>query len=55
MIISKKKNQQYLSDAEIIMQGSHRLEKYLNLEGFVEESLKIKSALKKYWQITQRS
>ena len=30
----------------IISQGSHRLEKYLNLEGFLEKSLKIKSALK---------
>ena len=27
-------------------QGSHRLEKYLNLEGFLEKSLKIKSPLK---------
>ena len=27
-------------------QGSHRLEKYLNLEAFLETSLKIKSALK---------
>ena len=27
-------------------QGSHRLEKYLNLEGFLEKSLKIISALK---------
>ena len=27
-------------------QGSHRLEKYLNLEPFLEKSLKIKSALK---------
>ena len=27
-------------------QGSHRLEKYFNLEGFLEKSLKIKSALK---------
>ena len=27
-------------------QGSHRLEKYLNLKGFLEKSLKIKSALK---------
>ena len=27
-------------------QGSHRLEKYLNLEGFLEKSLKIKSTLK---------
>ena len=29
-----------------IIQGSHRLEKYLNLEGFLKKSLKIKSALK---------
>ena len=29
-----------------LMQGLHRLEKYLNLEGFLEKSLKIKSALK---------
>ena len=27
-------------------QGSHKLEKYLNLEGFLENSLKIKAALK---------
>ena len=27
-------------------QGLHRLEKYLNLEGFLEKSLKIKYALK---------
>ena len=27
-------------------QGSHRLEKYLNLDGFLEKSLKIKYALK---------
>ena len=27
-------------------QGSHRLERYLNLEDFLEKSLKIKSALK---------
>ena len=26
--------------------GSHRLKKYLNLEGFLEKSLKIKCALK---------
>ena len=30
----------------ISSQGSHRLEKYLNLEGFLEKSLKMKSALK---------
>ena len=27
------------------MQGSHRLEKYLNLNGFLEKSLKIKYVL----------
>ena len=27
-------------------QGVHRLEKYLNIEGFLKKSLKIKSALK---------
>ena len=32
--------------AMFLTQGSHRLEKYLNLEGFLEKSLKIKSALK---------
>ena len=31
----------------MVLQGSHRLEKYLNLEGFLEKSLKIKSALKR--------
>ena len=30
----------------MLYQGSHRLEKYLNLEGFLEKSLKIKSGLK---------
>ena len=29
-----------------VKQGSHRLEKDLNLKGFLEKSLKIKSALK---------
>ena len=29
-----------------IVRDSHRLEKYLNLEGFLEKSSKIKSALK---------
>ena len=32
--------------AVIVVQGSHRLEKYLNLEGFLKKSLKNKSALK---------
>ena len=35
-----------LSDATRPRQDSHRFEKYLNLEGFLENSLKIKSALK---------
>ena len=30
----------------VYKQGSHRLEKHLNLEGFLEKSLKIKSVLK---------
>ena len=29
-----------------LKQGSHRLETYLNIEGFLEESLKTKSAMK---------
>ena len=29
-----------------MLQGEHRLDKYLNLEGFLEKSLKIKSAFK---------
>ena len=36
----------YKNDGALLYQGSHRLEKYLNLEGFLEKSLKIKSALK---------
>ena len=35
-----------MDSCENPFQGSHRLEKYLNLEGFLENSLKIKSALK---------
>ena len=35
-------------------QGSHRPEKYLDLEGFLEKSLKIKSALKSTGKITQK-
>ena len=34
------------SNLDIVYQGSHRLEKYLNLEGFLEKSLKIKFTLK---------
>ena len=33
-------------DQGLHCQGSHILEKYLNLEGFLEKSLKIKPALK---------
>ena len=40
---SLKKLTQAVIDA---VQGSHRLEKYLNLESLLEKSLKIKSALK---------
>ena len=42
----------------MISQGSHRLEKYLNLEGFLEKSLKIKSALKstgKFFKVLEKS
>ena len=35
-----------LTKLKTVQQGSHRLEKYLNLEGFLKKSLKIKSALK---------
>ena len=30
----------------MVLQGSHRFEMYLKFEGFLEKSLKIKSALK---------
>ena len=36
----------FLSMVTNVLLGSHRLEKYMNLEGFLEKSLKIKSALK---------
>ena len=36
----------HMSWLKSLHQGSHRLEKYLNLEGFLEKSLKMKSALK---------
>ena len=35
-----------MSILNLLFQGSHRLETYLNLEGFLERSLKIKYALK---------
>ena len=37
-----------------MVQGSLRFERHLNLKGFLEKSLKIKSALENYWKITQR-
>ena len=46
------------SSLQLVVQGSHRLENYLNLEGcrFPENYLKIKPTLKfeKYFKITQR-
>ena len=36
----------FLKIYPILFQGSHRLEKYLNIEGFLEKSLKNKYALK---------
>ena len=36
------------------LQGSHMLEKYLNIEGFLEKSLKSKYALKSTEKIMQR-
>ena len=35
------------------LQSSHMFEKYLNLEGFLEMSLKIKICLEKFWKSTQ--
>ena len=37
-----------------IMQGSYRLEKYLNIQDCLETSLKMKFALKSTWKNTQR-
>ena len=37
-----------------IYQGSHRLEKYLNLEGMLEKSLKIISALRSTGKLLKR-
>ena len=36
---------------DLLLQGSHKLEKYLNLESFLEKFFKIKSALKKDWSL----
>ena len=46
--------QNNVENIQIMEQRLHRLEKYLNLEGFLEKSLKIKICLEKYWKITQR-
>ena len=37
------------------LHGSHRLEKYLSLEGFLEKSLKNKSALKSTGKLPQKA
>ena len=41
-------NQNYLFGVcdQVVFQGWHRLEKYLNLKSFLEKSLKLKSVLK---------
>ena len=39
-------NKNFEHKMNIILQGSHRLEKYLNMKGFLEKSLKMKYALK---------
>ena len=36
----------HLREILVLIQGSHRLEKYLIIEGFLEKSLKVKYALK---------
>ena len=40
-VFSLTPNSTKMKSPPIISQGSHRLEKYLNLEGFLEKSLKI--------------
>ena len=45
-VLSEQESTQNLYEDYQFHQGSHRLEKYLNLEGFLEKSLKIKYALK---------
>ena len=48
MFIAAIRHKMYQLESKVLpfTQGSHRLEKYLNLEGFLEKSLKVKSALK---------
>ena len=43
---SRSNNQNICLSGPMTIQGSHRLEKYLNLEGFLQKSLKIKIAFK---------
>ena len=40
-----------LSAGEELIQGSHRLEKYLNIQDCLEKSMKIKFVLKSTWKI----
>ena len=40
----------YKLEAGYVIQGSHRLEKYLNIQDCLEKSLKIKFALKSTWK-----
>ena len=42
----RNKKFNFKSHSPYLEQGSHRLEKYLNSEGFLEKSLKIKSPSK---------
>ena len=40
----------YIENGYSILQGSHRLEKYLNIQNCLEKSLKIEFALKSNWK-----
>ena len=42
-MVNRSQNHECVTEA---LNGEHRLEKYLNLEGFLEKSLKVKSVLK---------
>ena len=46
MCYNNRDNRGFRTTTRILIKGSHRLEKHLNLEGFLEKSLKNKSALK---------
>ena len=45
----------FLREILVLIQGSHRLEKYFNIDGFLEKSLKVKYALKSTGKITQKA